>query len=810
MACPTPHILEVEELLPTSAGRPPASGGLHLRRAGLAAAVVVAALLLGAAVLAALVGHSSGVAATSPEDPEQKFLPLGVTVGGISDTTEPVPDNTEPALDTTQPDLTTTQSALDTTEPILPVQGTALPVPGIALPIPSIRLPILGIRAEFGLGDTREGPPPPDYDGPVVEVPAPEDGPPQGEYDEHRARAFALLAKLTYCGAMPGASLCMNTCGEASNQVCQDAAVSVVGTSRFVTTGDQGVDRAEGAYVGNIRVNGETGCFVAFRGTVDNWSNRDRDVETALMSLPPTLPCQGCRVHSGWWTTALAIEPLVRAELAKIGCASGADAKVWLTGHGSGAARAALAAYLLGTEYKIQSSYLFHTPLFGNEEFVRRFRWMFGPTRPIWFITEGPDAVSRWPSVSELGYALPSYEVHYPEYGEREVCSAPADKSCGVLKYATTELRRDLNCRSRLAPDGDFCRFEDVEATCIRGTLTVPRSSAQADRPRFLAVPLDARTQPRHFYDENMAQCFAMISRALFCGDSVGLVSVMEDAVARACPAAGMRIESGSIRPVWINDGAVRGAIFGAVFRVRRMEGIGSTVPPEACVVGIRGAYIDVKKHNDDVGSRWQLEDFPGCYGCKVHRGYRAMFANLLSAPLSTALGQLGCQRVYVTGYSFGAALAPFAMWALQEMGYDVQLSYLYGGPRVGNVHFTRGLAQRLGRNVSSFSITFNRDQVPRFPAKWKGYEQLGYQVWYSNTSRKYTVCEREEGCGLNRFKREELDFPSHCGLPLVTDGRMCPTGRNDTDNFYVRCEGYGKPLPLPRPPTPKYWRQSP
>ena len=160
----------------------------------------------------------------------------------------------------------------------------------------------------------------------------------------------------------------------------------------------------------------------------------------------------------------------------------------------------------------------------------------------------------------------------------------------------------------------------------------------------------------------------------------------------------------------------------------------------------------------DDLKSAF-LTDYTGanCPGCKVADGfYKAYIA--LSAKMAAALDALGSGPVAITGHSLGAALAGYAAFDLKSRGYDTTSSpqYTFGMPRDGDKAYSDGFAAYVGAS-SFYRVVHHADIVPHLPSEFMGFHHIPREVWYTENSTSYRVCD---GSGEDPNCSDSLLFP--------------------------------------------------
>jgi hypothetical protein len=139
------------------------------------------------------------------------------------------------------------------------------------------------------------------------------------------------------------------------------------------------------------------------------------------------------------------------------------------------------------------------------------------------------------------------------------------------------------------------------------------------------------------------------------------------------------------------------------------------------------------------------------CPECKVHGGFYKSWLSV-ARETTAAVQALRVQHpkadILVTGHSLGAAMAVLCATSLYyNLGLPVTHVYTYGQPRVGNAAFHRfynngTTARQYASNGSSFRLVHWRDPVPRLPFQILGFEHTSTEVWYTEDSKDYVVCD--------------------------------------------------------------------
>lgn len=124
------------------------------------------------------------------------------------------------------------------------------------------------------------------------------------------------------------------------------------------------------------------------------------------------------------------------------------------------------------------------------------------------------------------------------------------------------------------------------------------------------------------------------------------------------------------------------------------------------------------------------LVPFDGCSGCSVHKGFLATYKsskNFVLEKFHTFRRAHPTAKVYVAGYSLGAAQAAYCIVDLYKQGVHNANLMTFGAPRAGNRRFADYVNSILrGMN---FRITFKDDKVPILPGRFLGYKHIGTEV---------------------------------------------------------------------------------
>lgn len=346
-------------------------------------------------------------------------------------------------------------------------------------------------------------------------------------------------------------------------------------------------------------------------------------------------------------------------------------------------------------------------------------------------------------------------------------------------------------------------------------------------------------------YDPKLAKALAALSKLAYCGPLNGTAHAILRSTSGVMEEAGLKLDSP--RLVTHADLLAPKADFATVARFTALSG-DSYLPARGCVIAFRGTDNEA---NNVENSRQRLESWDTstdptckacqvCEGCKVFGGYKAVWKQLRPGVLRELQG-LGCQSgdpLLLTGHNLGAGLMTLAMYSLKsEDAYNVQLSYNFESPRIGNLAFAQFFNHFFGRRVALFRITHDNDGVPHYPED-PAYMHVGNQVWYpGNDAEEYTVCANStasQGCGNDAIRKEKLcplvkedckgdgaifcklncGFPPasgpHCVHPLAPADNFCDFAGDTLEHMQeeferscVRGEAALMTTPVPTTPLP-------
>mmetsp|Transcript_105133 Transcript_105133/g.336435 ORF Transcript_105133/g.336435 Transcript_105133/m.336435 type:complete len:830 (+) Transcript_105133:130-2619(+) len=298
-------------------------------------------------------------------------------------------------------------------------------------------------------------------------------------YSEDSVRAFAALAKISFCGPLPGiyaavAETCTDNEGVVSD--CTGAQFKVTpGFVRTIDDSDLGIPDSIFGILAKVEPTSETsaiksGAIIAIRGSVDNNGNSIRDKETTLND--GLEGCEGCKVHQGYHESYNKFEASLQMQLEGIGCQPG-ECTIYVTGHGSGASVASLVAWELSeVGYTIGTSYVFAPPKMGDGTFSKKMNKKFatgGDHGVIFSVSHGKDSLVRWPFDANFqSWGIQAYYADDSATKATQICYS-GSSDCSVWQYTQAELSSVDTCDCPVAPDHGFCTFLGWEAQCYGG-----------------------------------------------------------------------------------------------------------------------------------------------------------------------------------------------------------------------------------------------------------------------------------------------------------------------------------------------------
>eukprot|EP00042_Codosiga_hollandica_P043930 m.424518 g.424518 ORF g.424518 m.424518 type:complete len:281 (+) comp56673_c0_seq2:65-907(+) len=172
---------------------------------------------------------------------------------------------------------------------------------------------------------------------------------------------------------------------------------------------------------------------------------------------------------------------------------------------------------------------------------------------------------------------------------------------------------------------------------------------------------------------------------------------------------------------------------------------VGYDTANSTIVVSFRGTS---NTPNAIVDADFDLMDFPGIAGAKVHQGFYLAWRRLQHQVFELIDGVLNstcaaCTAIVTTGHSLGAALSGVAAIeiALNYKNATVNMNN-FGMPRIGNPEFATAFMQLL---PNAQRMVHNHDIVPHVPMIELGYHHPAFEIWDLNnvtaSVARYIVC---------------------------------------------------------------------
>jgi hypothetical protein len=219
---------------------------------------------------------------------------------------------------------------------------------------------------------------------------------------------------------------------------------------------------------------------------------------------------------------------------------------------------------------------------------------------------------------------------------------------------------------------------------------------------------------------------------------------------------------------------------------------VGRLKDQHGCLVAFRGSHNVMNWVRDFQAWSHRPIIFDECPGCEVHSGFFDVWQNVEDLVIA-ALSEVGCSngakdknnKLYITGHSLGAALVHLSMFALQKQGFQIEKTYSFEAPRVGNKAFAQVFSERFARKFPVFRITHNRDPVVHVPPMNLGYSHVQTAEVHYNSTGGYRVCAGVENstssCAdqyWDLVKMLLFHDSDHCTVPLVPTKDICkPVG---------------------------------
>lgn len=171
------------------------------------------------------------------------------------------------------------------------------------------------------------------------------------------------------------------------------------------------------------------------------------------------------------------------------------------------------------------------------------------------------------------------------------------------------------------------------------------------------------------------------------------------------------------------------------------------------CMISFRGSLNGANWYADFLAMLrpWPLNELTGadwCKGCMAHYGFTEAYEELRE-DVHRAVQELKCTRLVLTGHSLGAAIATIASFDLRAaMGYQVDATWTFGKPRIGNEEFVNNFeaaAKKQGASPPMWRVVHYHDPIPRAPPHLPGIHPVAHgslEIYYTKRdSSEYLVC---------------------------------------------------------------------
>mmetsp|Transcript_2633 Transcript_2633/g.10192 ORF Transcript_2633/g.10192 Transcript_2633/m.10192 type:complete len:831 (-) Transcript_2633:144-2636(-) len=649
----------------------------------------------------------------------------------------------------------------------------------------------------------------------------------QGKYSEYMAEAFAALAKISYCGPLPGiyaavTSTCSAVALPGVTSSCERAEFGIEpGSVRTFAGSDWGVAASVFGYAAKVVPYGDTSTFkpgviISIRGSIDNMQNSQRDKQSMLKDFHD---CKGCGVHKGYHASYHAIHDQLSASLHELGCWAN-SCTIYFTGHASGAAMATMLMWELELAgYGIGPSYLFESPQIANTEFAERLTETFsgsGEHGPVFQVTHAKDSLPRWP----FDHVFKSWgiEAYYKSDARKPepLCWA-GDLSCGIHTVPEDELTNEDSCKHPLAPSKDFCTFADFVPQCYGGLgfsivkqfpdlpmreVEQPADQtatnwypAEEDGEQAAAVKSDQNIED--YYSLDVLKAMAALAKISYCGPTLALANVVQSTCtgrSGVCKQAGFGVVPNTVRPVGVpyrsEDSApyyVEDTLFFYTALIRRttrqFAGKPSFMPSESCVLVFRGTSNEANSKMNSKVLQVPIFD-EACANCTANQGILEAWKLAVEPRVMSALKESGCEpkskkdaayaapsKVFITGHSMGGTMATLATYMLHKQGFEVELSWSLEGGRPGNPALMDYINNRMitSRPVPLWEVTNRNDGIPRTPKSVNAGGFTGvdkFQVWFPNKKLNQAKLCTQEGDDSNCGNMQFQRKDLHLGVP--------------------------------------------
>jgi len=238
-----------------------------------------------------------------------------------------------------------------------------------------------------------------------------------------------------------------------------------------------GEQNATRILIGKLR--DQAGCLMAFRGSSNNF-NWKRDAEFAKVLPVDYEDCEGCKVHSGFYTVWKNVRDEALQAIRDVGCGPMPDSNgnsqnpdnlLYVTGHSFGAALTELAMFTLQNHgFNVAKTYMFEAPRVGNKAFAVAFALNFERKFDVFRITHAQDPIVHLPPAF-LGWEHVQTEVFYDRQGNYKVCMGNEDPDCSNQFWNIPDLllhHSDDHCTVPLLDFGNICWPNDKMGLCNR------------------------------------------------------------------------------------------------------------------------------------------------------------------------------------------------------------------------------------------------------------------------------------------------------------------------------------------------------
>jgi len=311
----------------------------------------------------------------------------------------------------------------------------------------------------------------------------------------------------------------------------------------------------------------------------------------------------------------------------------------------------------------------------------------------------------------------------------------------------------------------------------------------------------------KYKFEQHKALVFAALAKLTYCGGARGTGGAAEKTCGEKgfCKDAGVKVKKGSVRTISLNDGDSSNALVAYVARLTSVPGAEHPLQP-GCMAAVRGTWPGTNN-----GQRSSQQDMvPVAYGecgsCRVHQGYQEIWKKLMPS-ITLSLNMIGCKKsspLYLTGHSMGGAVATLGMYAMKTSGWNVQHSYVFHNPKVGDAEWVKSFNTILAGSAKAAAvtrITHREDKVPTFPqdAAQDGsfYSYTWPEIHYfskKSKNTKYQVCWGKKNCGV-------LQYSKTCSQSECDDHLVNPLAPNDNIALFkdpkgVCTKGHGTVTP--------------